>query len=106
MIGVPRQLNSKYDYIYVRENFPESVWQPLWQGLLQNHKVWVDVGVIKEGERAIIDDTHRSETIIEIDEHEGEASRVHQYELRENPASDMIRLGFTEEEVKEALQKQ
>ena len=29
--------------------------------------------------------------------------RIHQYKLRLDPSSDMVRLGFTEEEVRQAL---
>lgn len=94
-------MNSKFDYIYMRDNYPEEIWHPYWQAMLDESKVWIDTGEINEAD-GVTDATHRVETFLVTDD--GEERRVsHQYELRIDPASDMIRLGFTVEEVREAL---
>ena len=97
----PKHMNSKFDYIYVRDNFPEEVWRPYWQSILDESKVWVDIGEIDEA-NSVTDATHKVE-VFTINKDGKEKRSVHQYELRVDPSSDMIRLGFTEEEVRQAL---
>nr|DAX80550.1 MAG TPA: HORMA domain protein [Bacteriophage sp.] len=96
-----KHMNSKYDYLYMRDNFPEEVWRPYWQSILDESKVWIDIGEIDAAD-GVTDATHRIETFTLNDNGE-EKSSTHQYELRTDPSSDMIRLGFTEEEVRQAL---
>lgn len=103
MRNMPNHLNSKFDYEYIREYADETVWRPVWEALLTTSKIWVDVGIIEDEKAAIIDATHKTETIIEGNEQGDEVRRIHQYKLRLDPSSDMVRLGFTEEEVRQAL---
>ena len=101
MKELPKHMNSKFDYVYMRENFPEEIWRPYWQSILDESKVWIDIGEINKAD-GVIDATHRVEVFLVNDAGEEKRS-VHQYELRVDPSSDMIRLGFTEDEVQQAL---
>ena len=59
MKGFPKHLNSKQDYIYIRENFPDEQWKPVWQGLLGGQKNWFCVGKLDSKEAGITDSTHK-----------------------------------------------
>lgn len=30
MVGFPKHLNTKEDYMYIKENFPTEQWKPYW----------------------------------------------------------------------------
>lgn len=94
MRGFPKHLNSKQDYLNCIEEFPQETKQEL-QRLLDSRFVWVATAVLDEDEAGIADDTHE---IIETDD-----GRV-QRELIEDQNSELVRLGFTVEEVQEMLQ--
>ena len=99
MRGFPKHLNSKADYEYIRSNFDESQWKPCWQELLDNKYQWFSTGNVEKG-GGTTDATHKVITSKDMDGNDVYT----QYEYRENPLCDMNRLGFTEEEVKAALQ--
>ena len=99
MKGFPKHLNSKADYEYIRSNFDESQWKPCWQELLDNKYQWFSTGNVENG-KGVTDATHKVEASKDIDGNDVYT----QYEYRENPLCDMNRLGFTEDEVKAALQ--
>lgn len=101
MIGYPKHLNTKYDYEYVKENFPKSNWESDFQALLDSQYEWFFVKYLTENEEGISDDTHK---VVEEEktEENSEVKRM-QYEYRHNPDCLLCRLGFTEEEVKAAL---
>lgn len=94
MKGLPKNLNSKEDYIYAKNNFPEEYWKKEFQNLLDNRFGWFYVEDL-ESEKGINDDTHK---VVE-DKDTGYT----QYELRENPDAKIFKLGFTVEEVEEML---
>ena len=100
----PKHMNSKYDYLYMRDNFPEEVWRPYWQSILDESKVWIDIGEIDAAD-GMTDATHKVETFT-VNDNGKEKTSAHQYELRTDPSSDMIRLGFTPEEVRQALSQE
>lgn len=103
MRNFPKHLNSKFDYEYIRQHFPEEKWKPHWEKLLAERKQWYNVGVVEEGQ-GIEDETHRVETY-GITEGEEKRTELHQLELRDDPSAPFFRLGFTEAEVKEALEE-
>lgn len=98
MKGFPKHLNSQADYKYVRENFDESQWKPCWQALLDNKYQWFSTGTV-EKDSGTTDATHKVVTSKDIDGNDVYT----QYEYRENPLCDMNRLGFTEDEIKVAI---
>ena len=93
MVGFPKHLNSKNDYLYVIENFPRPQWEPHLRALLDNRFGWFCTGPA-DGEGAT-DATHR----VEVMEDGGKL----QYEYRENPQATIYRIGFTVEEVEALL---
>ena len=98
MKGFPKHLNSKADYEYIKANFPAEQWKPCWQELLDSRYQWFSTGnVSKDG--GTTDSTHKVEASKDIDDN----NVYTQYEYRENPLCDMNRLGFTEDEIKAAI---
>ncbi len=104
MKGFPKHLNSKEDYEYIKDNFPAEEWRPYWQSLLDERYRWMDDHTIAGPEEGITDDTHRVSSYTTTDQETGEEITVYvQQEYKQNPGSDFWRLGFTVEEVEEAL---
>lgn len=101
MKGYPKTLNTKEDYEYVRANFPAGQWKPDYQKLLDSMRDWVPVGKLDSEDGGIVDGTHK---ITEENSTGGDAEKTYvQWELREIPTCKLKRLGFTVEEVQEAL---
>lgn len=96
MRGYPKTLNTKFDYLYVRDNFPKEFWEKDFKALLDTQYEWFNKGELKEGEVGIEDLSHKVIT----DENTGRKS---QYSLELNPNCKLLSLGFTESEVKDYL---
>ncbi len=96
MVGFPTTLNTKADYEYVRENFPVEKWKPAYQDLLNTMHEWYNTGAILE--IGVTDDIHR----VVIDE---QKNTKYQYEKRINENCKLLRIGYTEEEVKAIIAK-
>ena len=102
MLGYPKNLNSKLDYEFVRENFPREKWENDFRGLLDDAKVWLYTETLESKEAGIEDETHK--IVEQKDNFSGEEKTIYyQYEYIENPNSLMKKLGYTEKEVKEIL---
>ena len=99
MKGYPKHLNSKQDYYYVVEHFAREHWEKDWEALRQDAKVWINIGVIKDGDDGIVNDAHKVHTQVEKDNTETR----YQYALVDNDHSLMKRLGITEEEINAVL---
>lgn len=99
MKGFPKILNSKDDYLYVREHFPRDEWQPHFQNLLDTMRDWFYERTLEDGDEGVTDDTHK----VVVDEQEG---KRYQYELRVSTTCKLFMLGFTENEVQELLASQ
>jgi hypothetical protein len=98
MIGFPKHINSKADYLYVKENFPAEQWKPAWQSLLDDQQQWFNVGVITGD--GITDATHK---VVTAEAMGDQVAVSYQYELQNDPNCTLLRLGFTAAEVQEAL---
>ena len=106
MKGFPKYLNTKSDYIYIKENFPKEEWFPVWVGLLKNHQEWFATGALENKSAGVEDATHRIREDITpamMSADGKEKVSYTQEELRDNPAHPFFALGFTQEEVEEAL---
>lgn len=101
MKGLPKTLNDKHDYLYAKDNFPEDYWRPKFQHLLDSRFCWYFVENLPIGREGITDATHK--VVESRGMGEGEETTYSQYELRENPTAKIFRIGFTVEEVEEAL---
>lgn len=94
MQGFPKTLNSKEDYLYIKENFDKSLWLPEFQNLLDSYKDWFFVSNLDSEDEGTTDDTHK----VVVSENE-DTTTYAQYELQENPTAKIFRLGFTVDEV-------
>jgi hypothetical protein len=103
MKGNPKHLNSKFDYEYVKEHCDVTYWLPRWKGLLEGRYVWIPTGELESAEVGITDDTHRVESFTNQDEFGEEKTTYTQLEKVEDQYSTFKRLGFTEEEVRQAI---
>lgn len=99
MKGYPKTLNSKKDYLYVREHFSREQWLPDFQALLDSYQDWFFEKHLETKDEGIEDNTHK---IVEFENTETEEITYDQYEFRVNPTAKLFRLGFTVEEL-EAL---
>ena len=101
MKGNPSTINSRADYLYIKENCEPEFWKPIWQNMLDLHYYWAPTKICKTESECIVDDTHKYEKIESMEENN--TVLYQQYELIENPNCDMVKYGFTEKEIKRAL---
>lgn len=99
MQGFPKHLNSKFDFEYVRNNFPKEQWSPLFEELLAEQKVWVCTKTLADGEIGIADETHK---IVESETMDKTIVK-YQYEYVIDENCRMNRLGYTVEEINSIL---
>jgi hypothetical protein len=102
VIGYPKYLNTKEDYLYVKDNFPREEWETDFQLLLDTRMAWLNVGQINPPEEGITDETHKVVTVGEDDMSMGPI-QYYQYEYKEDPNCTLLRLGFTVVEVETIL---
>jgi hypothetical protein len=102
MYGYPKHLNSKEDYLYVKDNFPREQWLPDWQALLDSSRNWFVTGELESEEAGVTDETHK--VIVQQDtQGEDETKKYYQAEWQYDPNCKMSRLGFTRKEVEDAI---
>ncbi len=99
MIGYPKTLNTKEDYLYVKENFPKSEWRQDFKDLLDTQYDWFYEKTLADDDEGVTDDTHK---VVEMKEND-ESTKKAQYVLKENPTCRMNQLGFTKAEIMEAI---
>lgn len=99
MVGYPHTLNTKEDYLFVKANFPKEKWQGDFQNLLDSMYQWYNIGAIADESAGTADDTHK----IVIDANRDGTKTYYQYEKKIDENCKLLRLGFTEAEVKAAL---
>lgn len=99
MRGFPKKLNSKFDYLYIKDKFPANQWKPAWKELISESKNWFFTEKLENEADGLTDDTHKVEKGKNVD---GNVV-FYQYELRTDPSSDMVRMGFTEKEINDVL---
>lgn len=102
MEGYPKYLNTKADYIYVKNNFLCENWKPDFQRLLDDRLSWINQGLTTEVE-GITDETHK---VIENKAMGNEEeTQYFQFEYTKDVGCKLFRLGFTVAEVEEILQE-
>ena len=100
MVGYPKTLKTREDYEFVRQYFPKEKWQEDFQDLLDSMYQWYNVGMIADASDGVTDDTHK----VVINEERGTSTKTYyQYEKKMDEHCKLLRLGFTEAEVKAAL---
>lgn len=95
MKDYPKTLNSRYDYNYVRQNFPKEQWAPDYQALLDEVYDWFFVRTLHDKEDGFEGPMHQIVAGVNSDG----KTIFNQYEYRLNPGAKLFRLGFTVEEV-------
>ena len=101
MKGYPQHLNTKADYMYVRENFPREQWLPDFQALLDSTHDWFFVKNLDSQEDGLVDSTHK---VVEFKNIETKEVTYDQYVLKEYNNALLFRLGFTVDEVEKLIQ--
>ena len=96
MRGYPKNLNTKFDYLFVKDNFPRDKWEKDFKALLETTHDWFFVSMLATKEEGIEDDTHK---IVE----DTTKNTFAQYEYRENPQCKLYTLGFTRKEVENII---
>lgn len=94
MEGYPKHLNTRADYELVIATFPREKWVPQLQAMLAERLQWFNLGKLETEDAGLEDATHKIVTMDMM----GESER-YQYELREDPNCDLLRLGLTVEQV-------
>lgn len=101
MKGFPKHLNTKADYEYIRRASPESQWKPCWQALLDSAYDWFTVFELESKE--IGEEIEgKARVLTETDNATGK-ERYFQSYMQMNPNCRLLKLGFTEDEVKKVL---
>lgn len=101
MRGFPKHLSTKQDYLFVKENFPKTQWQPVFQALLDGRIKWITTAKLKEDDKGVTDATHR---VAEIkDDSTGMVKERYQEEFAEDPNCSLLRLGFSVDEVEKLV---
>jgi hypothetical protein len=101
VVGFPKHLNTKQDYLYIKEHFPEEQWLPEFQRLMDDRMAWLNIGQLASEGDGIVDETHRVVTV--GGEEEGVPVQYYQYEYKEDSNCKLFRLGFTVAEVEEVI---
>ena len=88
MRGLPKNLNTKEDYLYMKDNYNRAYWEQSFQNLLDTRYDWfmIDKEDYKE------DETHK---IVHVDQEDTDTY----FEYKENPNALIYQLGFTVKEV-------
>ena len=99
MRGTPKTLNSKFDYLFIKDHKMDG-WQKRWQRLLDSQFSWQPEKELAKKEDGIEDETHQIRNDkLDIDG----ADKWVQYTLKSNPKGEIFRLGFTVKEVEDGL---
>lgn len=98
MKGYPKYLNSKEDYLFVKDNFEKSLWSKDYQELLEDTTMWANKGNVDKTE-GITDVNHK---VLKSDK-DG-VTEYTQFELVANPDCKLLMLGFTKAEVEAAIE--
>ena len=94
-------LNTRADYEYVRANYPEEIWRPRFQILLDEREQWINIGKLNQKANGV---TIANQKKIITSKRNDSIEEYYQYEFKIDPNSKMKRLGFTLVEVQVILQ--
>lgn len=102
MKGFPKHLNSKEDYLYIKDNFEKTLWLPEFQKLLDSMKDWVYIKQLDNEANGITDETHK---VISFEDLTTKQLTYAQYELQVIPTAKIFQLGFSVQEVQSIIDK-
>lgn len=105
MRGFPKHLNTKEDYLFVKDNFDRELWLPEFQALLDTMRDWVFIRQLEKESDGIVDETHKVVTQFPI-VNDGSPVTYAQYELQVIPTAPIFELGFSVQEVESIVGKE
>lgn len=94
MKGLPKHLNTKEDYLYAKDNYDRTYWEPYFQNLLDTRYDWF---AITEDEYIEDDENYKK-----VEDEQNERTDYF-FIYKENENAPIYRLGFTVEEVESIL---
>ena len=98
--GYPKHLNSKADYLYVKNIFPQEIWEKVFKELLDDRMKWLMTDKLDAPE-GIEDETHQ----VRITKGVGNIpDEYYQYEYAEDTNCKLFRLGFTVTEIERIIE--
>ena len=101
MYGYPKHINSKEDVFNILREFPSDPRNITFlRSLISDRFEWFNLGEITSA--GITDETHK--VVIDKDMITG-GEKKYQYQLLENPAAKIFRLGFPVEEIESLIQE-
>lgn len=93
MKGFPKHLNTRDDYLFVKDNFEYAMYSKVFQDLLDSEYDWFFVRQLDTDDNPVLTNNQK----IEISTGETETRSL--YEYRVNPTCKLLQIGFTHEEV-------
>jgi hypothetical protein len=100
MIGTPKHLNTRYDWLLFISEFPETNWRPRLERLYDDRMGWLTTGKLAEAETGVTDDTHR---VVEIKDESGVVVERYQDQYMLDPNCALLRADLTVAEIEEWL---
>jgi len=101
MKGFPKHLNSKNDYLNIKKDFPEEIWKPAFQELLDTKDSWLMESKLASLKETGITDAKRK--VIDVRDEQDAVIEKYQYVYKEDPNCRLFRLGFNVKEVEMIL---
>lgn len=99
-------MNSKEDYLYIKDHFSKEQWLPAWKKLLEESKDWFFDKYLSTEDEATKDEYHKINKNESMQGEEVDASKAYtQMVYKTNPTAQLFRIGFTEEEVKSTIKE-
>ena len=92
----PERLDTKADYLFVKDFFSKGEYEKDYQLLLDDSEHWVETQELATPDDGITDEKHKVDTRIDIDQ---DKKKYYQMEKQINPDCKLFKLGFTIEEV-------
>ena len=74
------------------------------RSLLEGRFIWTDTGALPEDEEGVTDETHKVVLMGEGESGENQETRLHQFELQEDPNAWMFQIGLTVEKINRYLE--
>ena len=96
-----RWLNTKFDYEYVRKNFPEEIWRAKYQALLDDRMQWLNTRKLNQKADGV---TIANQKKVVTNKKDDGMEEYYQYEFKEDPNCKLKRLGFSMIEVLSGLE--
>jgi hypothetical protein len=104
MRGFPKHLNTKQDFLNLKDDYSDQVLAVL-ERLLDDRMQWLNIRTLGEKDQGVEDETHM---VIGMEQEiitgeDGAIAERYQYEYTEDPNARLFRLGFGVEEAEKFI---